>query len=204
MALRHRGEPPGADSTIIVPPSATASGLLLRPWTEQDIPAMVAAYRDPAMRRWLRHPVATAEEAHRIVEARREDRRAGTGFSFAILQADPDDAAGDLVGGISIRRLGGEAASGEVGYWVTVPSRGLGIAPRALNAVCEWAFRLPRHRPLENLELIHAVGNHASCRVAEKTGFALSAVLPPRPPEFVDVGHLHVRLASSAGLRAKS
>jgi RimJ/RimL family protein N-acetyltransferase len=194
MVLRHQGEAPGIDGTLTVQPSPTSPGLVLRPWTEQDIPAMVAAYRDPAMRHWLRHPVTTTQEAHRVIQARRTDRRTGTGFSFAILQADLGGAPGDLVGGVSVRGLEREAASGQVGYWVTASSRGQGIAPRALNAVCEWAFRLPRHRPLEQLELIHAVGNHASCRVAEKTGFGLSAVLPPLPPEFPGNGHLHVRL----------
>jgi RimJ/RimL family protein N-acetyltransferase len=189
------GESPGMHDTLTVPTSATSPGLLLRPWTEQDIPAMVAAYRDPVMRHWLRHPVTTTQEAQRIIQARHADRRAGTGFSFAVLQADADGAAGDLVGGISIRRLDREAVSGEVGYWVTASSRGQGIAPRALNAACEWAFRLPRRRPLERLELIHAVGNHSSCRVADKTGFALTAVLPPLLPDFPNDGHLHIRLA---------
>jgi RimJ/RimL family protein N-acetyltransferase len=202
MAYAFQGEPPGVDSTLTVPPSATSPGLLLRPWTERDITAMVAAYRDPLMQRWLRHPVTTAEEAHRIIEARRADRRAGTRFSFAVLQADRDGTAGDLVGGVNVRRPDRQAASGEVGYWVTAPARGQGIAPRALNAVCEWAFGLPWHWPLERLELIHAVGNRASCRVADKAGFALSAVLPPLPPEFPSDGHLHIRLAGKArGLR---
>jgi RimJ/RimL family protein N-acetyltransferase len=195
MALRHQGESPGMDGTLTVQPLATSPGLLLRPWTEQDIPAMVAAHRDPAMGPWLLRPVTTAEEAHRIIEARRQDRRAGTAFSFAILQAGPDGVAGELLGGVSIRRLDGQAASGEVGYWVKASSRGQGIAPRALNAVCEWAFRLPRRRPLERIELIHAVGNLASCRVAEKAGFALTAVLPPLPPQFPHDGHLHTRPA---------
>ncbi len=183
------------DGTLTVPPSPTAPGLLLRPWTEQDVPAMVAAHRDPVMRRWLRHPVTTAEQAHRIIEARRAKRLAGTSFSFAVFQAGADGAAGYLVGAVSVRRPDAEATSGEVGYWVTAPWRGRGIAPRALSAVCEWAFRLPRLPPLEQLELIHAVGNHPSCRVADKAGFALSAVLPPLLPEFPDNGHLHIRLA---------
>jgi hypothetical protein len=63
MALRHQGKPPATDETITVQPSAASPGLLLRPWTEHDIPAMVAAHRDPVMRTWLRHPVTTAEEA---------------------------------------------------------------------------------------------------------------------------------------------
>jgi RimJ/RimL family protein N-acetyltransferase len=196
MVFRPQGEALGADEVLTVPPSAAAPGLLLRPWAEQDIPAMVAAHGDPVMRRWLRRPVTSTEQAHRVIQARGADRRAGTGFSFAVLEACADGAIGSLVGGVSIRRLASEAASAEVGFWVAAPSRGRGIAPRALNAVCEWAFRLPRSRPLDKLELIHAVGNHASCRVAGKAGFALSAVLPPVPPEFPDDGHLHIRPAA--------
>jgi RimJ/RimL family protein N-acetyltransferase len=184
------------DGALTVEPSATLPGLLLRPWSERDIDAMVAAYRDPVMRHWLRRPVTTAEEAQQVIQARSADRRAGTGFSFAVLHVGLDGAVGDLVGSVTIRRLDDEAASGEVGYWVMASSRGQGIAPRALNAACEWAFRLPRRRPLEQLELIHAVGNHASCRVADKAGFTLTAVLPPLLPEFPNDGHLHIRLAA--------
>ncbi len=186
------------EGTVTVPPTATAPGLLLRPWTGQDIPALVAAHRDPLMRRWLRHPVTTAEQARQVIEARQADRRAGTGFSFAVLEADADGTAGNPLGGVVVRGLGGEAAWGEVGYWVAAPARGRGIATRAVRAVCEWAFGLPGTRSLERLELIHAIGNQASCRVADKAGFTLSAVLPPLPPEFPDDGHLHTRLASDA------
>lgn len=183
-----------SEPALIAEGTATAPGLLLRPWAEQDVPAMVAAHRDPVMRRWLRHPVTTADEARRIIQGRRDDREAGTGFSFAVLQAEPGPGA--LVGSVSIRGLDVAAVSGEVGYWVTAPARGRGIAARAVDAVCRWAFGLPRHRPLERLELLHRVGNHASCRVAEKAGFAFSAVLPPLLPDFPDDGHLHIRRAS--------
>ena len=127
------------DGTLSVPPSATLPGLLLRPWTEQDIPAMVAAYRDPVMQHWLRRSVTTTQEAQQIIQARCAERQAGTGFSFAVFLDDADGADGHLAGGVSIRRLDRDATSGEVGYWVTASSRGQGIAPRALNAACEWA-----------------------------------------------------------------
>ena len=50
---------------------------------------MVAAYRDPAMRQWLRHLITTADEARGVIQARRADWAAGTGFSFAVLLAEP-------------------------------------------------------------------------------------------------------------------
>ena len=155
MALRNQDEPPGADSVLVVERTATAPGLLLRPWAEQDVPAMVAAYRDPVMRQWLRHLVTTPDEAREIIQARRADWAAGTGFSFAVLLAEPG-VPGDLVGSVSIRGLDDAAVSGEVGYWITAPARGRGIAARAVDAVCEWAFGLPRQRPLERLELLHS------------------------------------------------
>lgn len=173
----------------------TAGGLRLRPWAEQDVPAIVAAYRDPVMRQWLRRLVTTPDEARAMIRARRADWAAGTCFSFAVLPAEPE-APGDLVGSVSIGGLDDTAVSGEVGYWIIAPARGRGIAARAVDAVSEWAFSLPRPRPLERLELLHSVGNHASCRVADKAGFPFSAILPPLLPDFPDDGHLHVRRAA--------
>jgi RimJ/RimL family protein N-acetyltransferase len=184
------------DEAIRVPQTATAPGLLLRPWTENDIPALLTAHQDPVLRRWLRRPVTSAEQARDIIARQDVARRAGTGFSFAVQVIDDADGnAGGPVGGMSLRGLGERTPRGGVGYWTAPRARGQGVAPRALSAVCAWAFDLPRPRMLDGLELIHAVGNEASCRVAVKAGFTLSAVLPPLPPEFPHDGHLHIRLA---------
>jgi RimJ/RimL family protein N-acetyltransferase len=188
------------DIALTVAPAGTAPALLLRAWTEEDIPAMLAAHRDPVMRRWLRHPITTAEQARQVVERGQADGPAATRFSFAVLET-ADGVAGTLVGGVSIRGLVGAALTGEtgeVGYWVASSARGRGIAPRALRAMCDWAFRSPRIMPLERLHLIHAVGNEASCRVAEKADFPFSALLAPLPPEFPQDGHLHVRPRTKA------
>jgi RimJ/RimL family protein N-acetyltransferase len=185
------------DTALTIAPAGTAPALLLRAWTEEDIPAMLAAHQDPVMRRWLRHPITDAVRARQVVRARQADGRAGTAVSFAVLET-ADGLPATLVGSMSIRGLGEAAATAEVGYWVASFARGRGIAPRALSVMCEWAFTSPRLMPLEQLHLIHSVGNQASCRVAEKTNFALSAVLPPLPPEFPHDGHLHVRPRTEA------
>lgn len=179
-----------------VPADGSTPGLLLRAWQRSDAPALVAAHRDPQMRRWLRSSITGIEDAYRMIEARAADRRAGRAYSFAVVPADSADGE-EVLGGVVVRGLGGEeSTSGEVGYWVTPAARGQGIASRALAAVSQRAFRLPRAKRLERLKLIHAVGNEPSCRVADKAGFPLSAVLPPLPPEFPGDGHLHVRMAS--------
>lgn len=186
------------DTTLAAAPTESAPGLVLRVWADDDIPAIVAAHRDPLILHWLRHPLTTVEQARQAVAARQAASRAGTAFSFAVLEA-ADGTAGDLVGGVNLRGLGGGAATGEVGYWVAAPARGRGVAPRAVQAICEWAFGSSRFPALERLQLIHAVGNEASCRVAQKAGFALSTVLPAQPPEFPRDGHLHIRLREETG-----
>jgi RimJ/RimL family protein N-acetyltransferase len=188
--------------TLTLPPHGVTPGLLLRPWAEPDIPAMVAAHRDPEMRRQLRAPITSAEQARRVIASRLADREAGRAYSFAVIavaagtDAAAGAAAGDLAGSVVIRGLNQASPTAEVGYWVVASARGLGIAPQALDAVCRWVFQLPRATPLERLDLIHSSVNPASCRVAAKAGFTMSAVLPPFPPDFPDEGHLHIRLAS--------
>ncbi|WP_324618050.1 hypothetical protein [Streptomyces dysideae] len=46
---------------------------------------------------------------------------------------------------------------------------------------------------LTRLELLHQADNAASCRVAQKTGYASAAHLPAAPPELPLDGHLHTR-----------
>jgi RimJ/RimL family protein N-acetyltransferase len=187
------------EDTLIVSPHGVTPRLLLRPWTEYDIPAMIAAYRDPEMRRQLRNLVTSTEQARQVIQSRRADREAGRAFSFAVVAvpADPgfeaETAAGSLAGSVVVRGLEQESPTAEVGYWVVAPARGLGIAPRALDAVCQWVFQLPRARPLQRLDLIHSTMNPSSCRVADKAGFVMSAILPPLPPDFPHDGHLHIR-----------
>lgn len=80
-----------------------------------------------------------------------------------------------------------------VGYWTLPPARGRGIAPQCVEAVTQWLFGPQRIMPAEEVELLHTVGNRASCRVAEKSGYALDSVLPPMPPKFPNEAHRHLR-----------
>ncbi|WP_433343475.1 GNAT family N-acetyltransferase [Streptomyces sp. CA-253872] len=167
---------------LTAPATATAPALRLRPWSAADAAALaeVCPYEDlstgpheaAALPAWLR----TQEEGWE-----REDR-----FGFAILERD---GAGErLVGHVLLKDLAPPQA--EVGYWTTRAARGRAVAPRAVEAVTGWAFAT---RGLTRLHLLHQEDNTASCRVAEKSGYAFSRVLPPFPPAFPRDGHLHVR-----------
>ncbi|MEU3268512.1 GNAT family N-acetyltransferase [Streptomyces bacillaris] len=184
----HGGTVTGADLSL------TADGLLLRPWREEDVPALLEAYDDPVMRQWVRLPVSTPEEAARWLELQREGWASGTRFSFAVTDVS---RGGELVGNLALKRPGPGPERAEVGYWTAAWARGRGVAPRALEALTAWAFTAFAEEGLVRLELLHQVDNVASCRVAEKSGYAFAELLDALPPEFPLDGHLHVREAPS-------
>lgn len=185
------------DATVTL----TAGALLLRPWRRDDIPALLAAYDDPAMRRWLRTQVPDAGEAERWMTVQEEGWVSGRRFSFAVTDTA---AQGELVGNLALNRPGPGAESAQAGYWTTASARGRGVAARALGALTDWAFTTLAEDGLRRLDLFHGTGNEASCRVAEKSGFPLAELVPARPPRYLMGGHRHTReapLSSAAGRR---
>lgn len=195
----------------------SAAGLVLRPWARGDAGVLVEAYRDPAMRHWETRHVDTAEDAERWLEEQRLGWERGDRLGFAVREgayeglgeggayAGPRDGGayeGPPVAHVVLKRTGGGSGPGsgsgsgsaQVGYWTAAPARGRGVASRALAAVTAWAFEAFAADGLERIELLRQVDNLASCRVAERSGFAFDRILPATPPFPLD-GHLHVRLA---------
>lgn len=70
-------------------------GLRLRRWREEDLSALLEAYEDPAMRRWLATQVSGADGAADWLEAQRRGWATGTRFAFAVTET----AGGDRQGG---------------------------------------------------------------------------------------------------------
>jgi RimJ/RimL family protein N-acetyltransferase len=174
--------------TLTVEPTATAPALTLRPWQDSDIPAIVAAYRDEAMRRWLVSSIDD-EGAARAWLARLDAGWAdGTRLSWAI------ERAGTVVGHIGINAANPpETLATGVGYWTVTEARGKGIASRCVETATEWLFGGQDIMPADEIELLHTVGNEASCRVARKCGYVLESLLAPLPPKFPNEGHRHLR-----------
>jgi RimJ/RimL family protein N-acetyltransferase len=174
--------------TLDVEPTVTAPALHLRPWIDGDVEALVAAYKDPEMRRWLPTWFDDEAGARRWLAVQEEGWNTGARLSFAIVEE------GRVVGHFVIKRGGIDPAvpAAEPGYWTLAEARGRGIASRSLESVSQWLSGPQDVMPVQRLELIHSVGNDASCRVAEKCGYLLDSILPPHPP-FPDDGHLHIR-----------
>ena len=151
-----------ADTTPPIEPVELRVGdLLLRPWREDDADAYWAALESPGGRLWHGSTVATRDDLLAGL-ARRRDWTIGDHASWALVEG------AELLGSISVHRIDRDQDDGEIGYWIAPSARGRGLAGKAAEAACRWAFEdLGLHR----IQLFHAVENTASARVAEKAGF---------------------------------
>ncbi|MCX5056290.1 GNAT family N-acetyltransferase [Streptomyces sp. NBC_00201] len=180
-------------------PDLYGPGIRLRMW-DADSAADVATWwrglTDPEFRRWntplrLVEDLADARESLRTkVLAAAE----GSTASYCVTDA----ASGAALGHIGVNAINRVLSVARVGYWVLPEARGQGIATRALAVASHWALtELGLHR----LELDHALGHEASCRIAERCGFRYEGTLrgamfeAGRHDAFRDM-HLHGRLAT--------
>ena len=168
-------------------------GVRLRPWREEDVPALARGLGDPDVVRWGGGSTATSEDdALRFLHRLRRRADEGSTVSWAV------EVDGVVVGATRIRSVNRVDRHASVAYWVLPEHRCRGIATAALRATAGYGVGedgLGLHR----LQLQHAIGNDASCRVAEKAGFVLESGQRESfllHGTFVDE-HQHVRLASS-------
>jgi len=140
--------------------------LVLRPWAEDDAPAIVRACQDPEILHWI--PVIprpyTDEHARAFV---RGEWSTDPGHQFAITEAD------EVVGAIGMR-VDESNRNGRIGYWCSPQARGRGVTTRALRVVCRYGFDV---LGLERLDLLTDPDNLPSQRVAEKAGFTREGVM---------------------------
>ena len=85
--------------------------------------------------------------------------------------------AGEYLGGCGINGINREHGFANLGYWVRSSATARGVAPEAVRLVRDWAFS---NTDLSRLEVLVAVENTRSARVAEKTGASFEGVLRMR------------------------
>lgn len=112
------------------------------------------------------------DDARDWIETTRRGFEDGTQFQFGIVGGDDG-----YLGQVGLSHVNAEAKLANLGYWVRTSATGQGVAPRAVRALTEWAFR---HTDLVRLEIVVAVGNDRSRRVAEKVGAVREGVLRSR------------------------
>ncbi|GHB62476.1 acetyltransferase [Streptomyces viridiviolaceus] len=158
--------PAGALSGSRQPTLPTGDGLVLRPWRAEDAPAVHAAFQDPLMHRWHIRAAESVDEVRGWIAAWQRAWAEEKDVQWAVADAADDR----LLGRVALRNVLLGDGVAEVAYWTVAAARGQGVAARATAALARWALD---ETGFHRLELSHSVANEASCRVAEKTGFAL-------------------------------
>ena len=149
----------------------TDGRIVLRPWKEDDVPAVAAVYADSEIQRWMKIPADFEEEyARQYLRGREESRRLGQTLEMGI--ADAHDLS--MLGSVGLVAFDAPERRAEVGYWVAPHARGRGVATAAVRLLSAAAFE---QLDIIRLDLIAAVDNVASGRVAEKAGFTREGVM---------------------------
>jgi ribosomal-protein-serine acetyltransferase len=141
-----------------------------------DVEPVLEAIREslPELCRWTTwcHPGYSEGDAIEWISSQAKAREARSAFEFLIV-----GGKGRLHGVCGINRVDNGKRLANLGYWVRSSEIGRGIAGRAVKLLIEWVFE---NTDLERLEIIAAVGNEASQRVAEKVGALREGTLRSR------------------------
>lgn len=152
------------------------SSVYLRPYQLEDAPEMtVAALESVAdVSPWMPwcHPGYAESDALTWIQMTLDGHRAGSMYDFAIV-----DDARRYLGGCGINQINHAMGVANLGYWVRSSATGRGIAPAAVRQLIPWAFS---NTSLQRLEIVAAIDNIRSQRVAEKVGAHRDAVLRKR------------------------
>jgi RimJ/RimL family protein N-acetyltransferase len=145
--------------------------LVLRPFREDDVAAVLAVCQDPDIQHWITAVPApyTENDARFFVrEVAIGGRAAGRDLPVAI------EVDGRLVGASGVHHLtAGHPLGPEIGYWIAPGARGRGYAAETAHALAQWALGLGAPR----VHLVADVRNAASRAVARAAGFTQEGVL---------------------------
>jgi RimJ/RimL family protein N-acetyltransferase len=153
-------------------PPLTDGTVLLRPWTEGDVPAVAEACRDPEIALWIDDIPApyTRADARAYVATCRRGWKDGSLWAFAVTDA----GTGEVLGSCGVGWQDHPHGVAEIGYWVRAGARGRGVATRAVRLASDWAFE---EGGVQRLQLRADALNIASQRVAENADFQREGVL---------------------------
>ena len=106
------------------------------------------------------------------ISSQAQARETGSAFEFLIVGAH-----GRPLGVCGVNAINQENRFANLGYWVRTSENRRGVAVNAVKLLVDWVFQ---HTDLERLEIVAAVGNEPSQRVAEKAGALREGTLRSR------------------------
>ncbi|HJT36855.1 MAG TPA: GNAT family protein [Actinomycetota bacterium] len=125
----------------------------------------------PEVSAWLEwaHDGYRIEESAAFIDRAIAGHRTGDLYEFFIVDAD-----GRFLGGAGLNRVDARFMRANLGYWVRTSAAGRGVAAAAARLLARFGFE---QLGLQRIEIIAAVDNEASQRVAEKVGGHREGVL---------------------------
>jgi RimJ/RimL family protein N-acetyltransferase len=147
----------------------------IRTYLPEDAAALFEAAREslPELGRWMpwAHEGYAIGDSQTWIAGQQRDWTRGKSYQFAILDA------GRYAGGCGLNEINEEDRTANLGYWVRRSAQRRGVASVAVRQLVTWAFA---NTSLNRLEIVAAVENLASQRVAEKAGAHREAILRER------------------------
>jgi RimJ/RimL family protein N-acetyltransferase len=141
--------------------------LRLRRFDAQDAQAIYEAVREslPELSRWLSwcHSDYTIDDTRTFLAGRGEAFQKDGEYAFAVFER----AGGRFVGACGVNQIDKANARANLGYWMRTSATRRGYATEATLVLARWAFEA---LSLARIEIVAAVGNDASQRVALKAG----------------------------------
>jgi RimJ/RimL family protein N-acetyltransferase len=151
--------------------------LLIRPFREGDASALYEAVRESIseVSPWLPwcHQDYSIEESREFIGSREIASQGGEWYSLGIFETD----GGRFLGGVGINFINRVHQMANLGYWVRTSAAGRGIATAATRMAARFGFE---QLGLQRIEIVVAVANIPSQRVAEKAGARREGVLRNR------------------------
>ncbi len=141
--------------------------VIVRPYREEDAGTLYEAVRESIaeVSPWLAwcHENYSIEESREFITSRGIASQGDEWYSFAIFARED----GRFLGGVGLNFMNRVHQMGNLGYWVRTGAVGSGVATSATRLAARFGFeQLGLHR----IEIVSAVNNIASQRVAEKAG----------------------------------
>jgi len=149
----------------------------IRKYHEGDAELLYRAVRESIseISPWLPwcHEGYSIEESRDFVATRNIRSQGDEWYSFAVL----DQSCGRFLGGVSINFINRVHQFANLGYWVRTSAAGRGVATRATKLAARFGFQ---ELGLNRIEIVAAVNNIASQRVAERAGAVREGILRKR------------------------
>lgn len=159
------------------PPELTDGEIIIRPLVADDVQSVYKAARESIaeISPWMSwcHPNYSIQETEQFIASRSAAESGDEWYSFGIFEKEN----GRFLGCVGLNFINRVHQMANLGYWVRTSATGRGVATAATRLVARYGLE---SLGFQRVEILAAVENVPSQRVAEKAGAVREAVLRDR------------------------